>query len=109
MFEIIRNNKLFISLSSLLVFLTILTNLAFPLLLQEDHALRFDHLVGLLAFILSITYCAQFLLIVMKERYAASMNVRHLLELLKKMKRKSYVELSEKEPTYSIKPHLWRC
>ena len=49
MFEIIRNNKLFISLSSLLVFLTVLTNLAFPLLLQEDHALRFDHLVGLLA------------------------------------------------------------
>ena len=102
MFEIIRNNKLFISLSSLLVFLTVLTNLAFPLLLQEDHALRFDHLVGLLAFILSITYCAQFLLIVMKERYAASMNVRHLLELLKKMKRKSYVELSEKEPTYLL-------
>lgn len=60
MFVIIRKNKVFISLSMLLVMSTAVSTFIFPLLLQETSEYPFAQLVVLLIVTLAATYSAQF-------------------------------------------------
>lgn len=102
MFELIRKNKFFICLSILLVIFTAVSTFIFPLLLQDSTSFTFTQLVILLIITLTATYFAQFLLILIKERYAATLNKNHLFTLLLQMKRMPYTALSKKQPTYLL-------
>ncbi len=102
MIAIIKKNKRFISFSVLLVIFTAVSAFVFPLLMQLSDHYSLSHLVILLTITLTATYLAQFLLILLKERFAATLNKNNLFDLLLQMKHMPYLQLSKKQPTYLL-------
>ncbi|SEO43135.1 ATP-binding cassette, subfamily B, MsbA [Amphibacillus marinus] len=101
--EIIKLNKRFILLSSIVVILTSITALITPLIIQTRNENNLSTKTFFYIFIaVAVSFLLQIIAQVYRENYAAKFNTNYLFSLVQKMVNMTYDSYVQLEPTYLI-------
>ena len=103
--NVLKENKQFVLITSLLVVIGSLTSMITPLFIQyfNENKIKLTYEIMLfIVIVMLFSFLLQTFMLVYRENFAAKFNSNYLFKLISKLTKISYDGFIEKEPTYLI-------